>query len=193
MIAAAILAVGVHRLGRATAVVAAAAVLFAAAAPAAYAIGRRHAQPAGRDDGGSGYRPATAARARRGPGWTRWTRRPRGLDADNAELQALVSAADNRWGAASIGSMGAGSLELETGASVMAIGGFTGSDSWPTLEQFQAFVADGQVRYFIAGGRAGPGGDSGTASQITSWVEQTFTPIEIGGATVYDLDAPISK
>lgn len=106
---------------------------------------------------------------------------------DNAELQELVNAADNRWAAATVGSMSAGSLELATGASVMAIGGFTGGDDSPTLEQFQAYVADGEVGYFVAGGHGGPGGGSGSSSEITSWVEQSFTPIDVGGSTVYDL------
>ncbi len=62
------------------------------------------------------------------------------------------------------GHMLASSLELKTGASVMAIGGFTGADNSPTLAQFQDYVADGQVRYFIPGSRGGPpGGRSGTA------------------------------
>jgi len=44
------------------------------------------------------------------------------------------------------------------------------------------------VRYFIPSDRQGPPGDkSGTASEITAWVEQNFTPIDVGGATVYDL------
>ncbi|PRC54562.1 glycosyl transferase, partial [Mycobacterium sp. ITM-2017-0098] len=79
--------------------------------------------------------------------------------------------------------------ELQTGASVMAIGGFTGGDNAPTLEQFQTYVADGQVRYFIAGGHRGPGGDAGVAAEITSWVEQNFTAMDVGGSTVYDLKA----
>ncbi|MDZ4264176.1 MAG: glycosyl transferase, partial [Mycobacterium sp.] len=107
--------------------------------------------------------------------------------ADNAELQQLIEAADNRWAAATIGSMSAGALELETGVSVMAIGGFTGGDDSPTLGQCQTYVADGQVRYFIAGGRGGPAGNSGSSSEISSWVGQNFTAMEIGGVTVYDL------
>ena len=71
---------------------------------------------------------------------------------------------------------------------VMAIGGFTGSDHSPTLTQFQQYVADNQVRYFIAGDRGGPPpGKSGSASDITAWVQQNFTPIDVGGTTVYDL------
>ena len=74
----------------------------------------------------------------------------------------------------------------------MAIGGFTGSDDSPTLEQFQGYVADHEVRYFIAGEPFGPPGrhESGAASEITSWVEKNFKPIKVGDTTVYDLNAP---
>ena len=72
----------------------------------------------------------------------------------------------------------------------MAIGGFNGSDDAPTLAQFKAWDAAGQVRYFVVGsqGAEGPGGGSdGAASQITSWVEQTFTSTTVDSYTVYDL------
>ena len=75
---------------------------------------------------------------------------------------------DNRWAAASIGSFTASSLELKTGASIMAIGGFTGGDNSPTLAQFQDYVADHEVRYFIAGERFGPPGHRGGAAPATS-------------------------
>ena len=62
----------------------------------------------------------------------------------------------------------------------------------PTLAQFQQYVADGQVRYFLAdSGRGGPFGHrAGAAADITAWVEKTFTKTEVDGATVYDLQSP---
>jgi hypothetical protein len=115
-------------------------------------------------------------------------RGPGGAQGDNAALAELVEGADNRWAAASVGSFTAGSLELKTKSSIMAIGGFTGSDDSPTLAQFQAYVANGEVRYFIPNDRQGPpGGKSGPGSEITAWVEQNFTAINVGGTTVYDL------
>ena len=113
----------------------------------------------------------------------------RGRMADNAALAELVAGLDNRWAAATIGSMGASGLELKTGASIMAIGGFTGSDDSPTLEQFKGYVADHEVRYFIAGEPFGPPGrrESGAASDITAWVKKNYAPIKVGDATVYDL------
>ncbi|HEY9265363.1 MAG TPA: glycosyl transferase, partial [Mycobacterium sp.] len=186
VVAAAVIAAGAHRLGCAT-LVAAAAILIGLAAPGAYAIETSMhphdgpmamSGPPAADGGGHGSPSTAGAPGGRGPGES---------VADNAELQQLIEAADNRWAAATIGSMSAGALELETGVSVMAIGGFTGGDDSPTLGQFQTYVADGQVRYFIAGGRGGPAGDSGSSSQIASWVEQNFTAMDIGGTAVYDL------
>ena len=71
----------------------------------------------------------------------------------------------------------------------MAIGGFNGTDPWPTLAAFQQYVADGGIHYFIAGGQGGGagGGGAGTSSEITQWVEANFTATTIGGTTVYDL------
>lgn len=176
------LGAAVHRLGRgAAAVVAAAAIVLAAAAPTGYALETALHSHAGGAMAVSG--PARASDFG-GPGGPPG---PGGSVRDNAELQELVRSVDVRWAAAAIGSMQAGDLELETGASVMAIGGFTGSDDSPTLEQFQQYVADGQVRYFIAGGHRGPGGGAGSASQITSWVTGNFAPRDVGGTTVYDL------
>ena len=72
----------------------------------------------------------------------------------------------------------------------MAIGGFNGSDPSPTLEQFQAWVAEGQVHYFIGGGNfRGQNGGSGAASEIASWVQQNYAAATVGGVTVYDLTA----
>jgi hypothetical protein len=97
-----------------------------------------------------------------------------------------------------VGSQTAATLELETGGkAVMAIGGFSGSDSAPSLAQFKAYVAAGDIRYFIAGGGFGGGrgfggggaGGSSDASQITSWVEAHYSSTTIGGQTVYDLTA----
>lgn len=179
--AAAVMAVGAHRLGRAIAAVAAIALLFGLAAPAAYSIDtvtRSHSGPVPAAGPGSvAFGP--------GPG-----SRPEERATDNAALQPLLTGAQSRWAAATVGSMSASGIQLQTGASIMAIGGFSGSDNSPTLEQFQQYVAGHQVRYFIAGKAEGPRGRNGTASAITAWVEQHFTATDVGGTTVYDLTSP---
>lgn len=129
------------------------------------------------------------------------------LPSEEVVAALTADAADFRWVAATIGSQNAAGLQLGTGEPVMAIGGFNGSDPSPTLTEFQDLVAAGQVHWFLAsGGGAGPGaapgaapgggtgggmggamGGSGTAAEITAWVEATFTPATIGGRTFYDL------
>jgi hypothetical protein len=107
-----------------------------------------------------------------------------GADAgDNRALDALLVGADNRWAAATVGSHTADRLELTTGKSVMAVGGVSGRDNSPTAVQFQRYVADGQIRYFIRD----DGDGTGAAGQITRWVAANFVPQQVGDVTVYDL------
>jgi 4-amino-4-deoxy-L-arabinose transferase-like glycosyltransferase len=199
VVVAAMLAVGIHRLGRrATAVVVGAAMIFGVLGSAAFSIDTvanshnsgpmavagpsrvtQMTPPPGDGPGGPG-----------GPGGSGWSRG----ESENPALEDLVRGVDNRWAAATIGSMGASSLELKTGASIMAIGGFTGADNSPTLEQFQDYVANHEVRYFISRGHDGPvRRESGSANAITKWVTQNFRPTDVAGTTVYDLDAPIGR
>lgn len=76
----------------------------------------------------------------------------------------------------------------------MAIGGFNGTDPAPSLVQFEQYVKENKIHYFIAsgsfgGGPGGAGSSTDDASLITSWVESHFTATTIGGVTVYDLTA----
>ena len=110
----------------------------------------------------------------------------------SAALQADVQ--QYRWAAAAVSANQAAGYQLASGEPVMAIGGFNGTDPSPTLAQFQEYVRQGKIHYFIGGGGFGggfgpSGGSGGTASQITAWVEQNFTATTIGGTTVYDLTA----
>ena len=191
-----LLAAGAQQKGRAIAVLAAAAILFGVGAPAAYAIetvATVHNGPISTSGPSRGDGFGMPGQGRpdgpNGPGGPGGAGGPWGREANNAALAELLTGLDNRWAAATIGSMGASSLELKTGASIMAIGGFTGGDSSPTLAQFKGYVANRDVRYFIASERFGPPGhrDSGTASEITNWVKQNFTSMNVGGTTVYDL------
>ncbi|HEX5403827.1 MAG TPA: hypothetical protein VFX16_16185 [Pseudonocardiaceae bacterium] len=83
-------------------------------------------------------------------------------------LTEALQASNTRWAAATIGSQTAASPALSSGASVMAIGGFTGSDDSPTLAQFQACVAAGEIHYFVAGGGQGGGPGGGVARPARS-------------------------
>ena len=107
----------------------------------------------------------------------------------SSALRKALEKTTTRWAAATDGSSSAATLELATGGkAVMAIGGFTGTDPAPALAQFKAYVAAGDITYYIAGGQGGgPGGGSGSASQITSWVKAHYKATTIGGETVYVL------
>jgi 4-amino-4-deoxy-L-arabinose transferase-like glycosyltransferase len=111
----------------------------------------------------------------------------------SAALTAFLraGAAGHTWVAATAGSMPAAGYQLASGAPVMPLGGFNGTDPSPTLAQFQALVAAGQVHYFLGEGlsEVPDTGGSGDTVQITAWVEQHFTATTVGGTTVYDLTA----
>jgi len=92
-----------------------------------------------------------------------------------------------RWAAATVSSDSAAPLQLASGEPVMAIGGFNGSDPAPTLAQFERYVADHEIHYFVGANSDSFGGGSGVAAQITAWVRAHFTATTVGGDTVYDL------
>ena len=131
-----------------------------------------------------------------------------------------ANASRYKWVAATVGSNSASGYQLATGDAVMAIGGFNGTDPYPTLAEFEAIVAKGEVHYYIPGGGGlggggfggggfgGPGGATGNAAntggvanqatnnysgEITSWVESHLKSVTIGGTTVYDLTQPTSS
>jgi len=94
-----------------------------------------------------------------------------------------------RWVAATEGSEDAASIELATGESVMAIGGFNGQGGNLSLAAFEQYVAKGDIHYYIASGGGGGGAPGGgnSSSSITSWVKSHYKAETIGGQTVYDL------
>ncbi|GGV76010.1 hypothetical protein GCM10010294_41520 [Streptomyces griseoloalbus] len=76
-----------------------------------------------------------------------------GADVDTEAKELLETDADDyTWAAAAIGAQNAASHQLATGEPVMAIGGFIGTDPSPTLAQFQQYVKDGKIHYFVSGG-----------------------------------------
>jgi hypothetical protein len=109
----------------------------------------------------------------------------------NSDLVAALQSGDFAWAAATTSANEAASLELASGSSVMALGGFNGTDPAITLAEFKQLVAEGKIHYYIGGGNQGfigaTAANSSTAYQIQQWVTSTFTASTIGGTTVYDL------
>jgi 4-amino-4-deoxy-L-arabinose transferase-like glycosyltransferase len=110
---------------------------------------------------------------------------------DSALLSYLVSHQGGAtWIVAADSAMTAGSIEIATGLPVMAMGGFTGSDPAPTLDQLKSYIASGKLRYVLAGGfgggfGGGPGGN--TSADRTSWVTSSCTLVDYGGSSnLYD-------
>jgi 4-amino-4-deoxy-L-arabinose transferase-like glycosyltransferase len=119
-----------------------------------------------------------------------------GLGGNTAVSSALVKlleqdASGYKWVAATEGSEGAAPLELATGDAVMAIGGFNGTDPWPTLAVFEELVANHEIHYYVGQGTQSFGGGQGS-SAIGAWVAAHFTKETVGGQTVYDLTKPLS-
>lgn len=124
-----------------------------------------------------------------------------GGEASEEVVNLLTTNAENyTWVAATSGSQGAATYQLASGYSVMPIGGFNGSDPSPTLEQFQQWVAEGKIHYYIVsdgpGGGGGPGGAAGsddsserTSSAIQTWIEENYTAQTVDGVTMYDLSS----
>lgn len=173
------------------------------------------AGPAGSRFGGPGGMPGGAGNAAGNRS------RPGGLlDASNPsdELTAVLDEDASRytWVAATVGANEAAGYQLATGEPVMPIGGFNGSDPSPTLEQFQRWVDEGKIHYFVVGGRGlgglggipgfggaggfggvpgfgggpgAPGGPGGgrAGSEISQWVAQNFEATTVDGVTLYDL------
>jgi hypothetical protein len=137
--------------------------------------------PGGATAGGAPQIPAGGGRGGFGDG-----------AADPQVVALLKTAAGSRWAAAADGSHGASPLELASGTSIMAIGGFTGSDPSPTLAQFEAYVAAGDIHYYIGGGGGGRGGN-GPSTQIATWVQQHYTATTVGTSTIYDLTKPATS
>jgi 4-amino-4-deoxy-L-arabinose transferase-like glycosyltransferase len=82
----------------------------------------------------------------------------------------------------------ASSIIVETGKSVMALGGFSGSDPILTTDDLAQLVANGTIRYVLLGGQGGG------QSDLTTWITQHGTLVsasEWGGTSsntqLYDL------
>ncbi|MET3206984.1 UNVERIFIED_ORG: 4-amino-4-deoxy-L-arabinose transferase-like glycosyltransferase [Arthrobacter sp. UYEF13] len=92
-----------------------------------------------------------------------------------------------RWAAVTTGSENAALYQLSTGRPVMAIGGFSALDTYPSLTTFREYVEDKKIAYYIHQ----PGILNWSASPntlaVVAWIEANFTFEEIDGVRLYDL------
>jgi 4-amino-4-deoxy-L-arabinose transferase-like glycosyltransferase len=105
------------------------------------------------------------------------------------------NASSYEWILATVGANNAAGYQLATDDPVMAIGGFNGTDPWPTLSVFEKLVGEHEIHYFMAAGTGGgPGvGGSTESTEIASWVESHFTKVTAAGTTLFDLTKPVTS
>ncbi len=195
--ASALLLVGVRHLPRhATHAVVVAALVAALAGPAAYSLSTA-ATPHTGSLPTAGPVTAGTAGTRGGAGGPGGAAGGVGGLLDGSEstdaITALLQedATSFTWAAAAVGSNSASGYQLASELPVMAVGGFNGSDPSPTLAQFQQYVANGEIHWFIEGGGGSPGGRDGGSSEIATWVAESFAAQSVDGVTVYDLSAGV--
>ena len=119
-------------------------------------------------------------------------------EATSTELAGLLATTHTPWSAATNGSQSAATLEIASGTSVMAVGGWSG-DPVPTLQQFIDDVHAGKISYYVEAGR-GPNSpaihgevirstvhSASHTREIADWVAAHYPGTFIGGSTVYRL------
>jgi 4-amino-4-deoxy-L-arabinose transferase-like glycosyltransferase len=140
---------------------------------------------------------------------------PGGMPGMGGASTALISylqtnRGDARYLVATYGAQSAASIITATGESVLPIGGFDGSDPYPSLDAFKKLVSDGKLRFVLGGGQGGgmggrggaqggPGQQTGTAnasannsSTISTWVTSAcslVTDVSVSANSLYDCAA----
>jgi 4-amino-4-deoxy-L-arabinose transferase-like glycosyltransferase len=185
------------------------AVVAILAAPLAYAIGTTQTAYAGGD-------PQAGPVATRGLGGGPGIGDASATADDALVAYLLENQGDARWIVAADGSQTAAPIQLAAGAPVMTLGGFTGRDPTPTVDELRAMIASGELRFVLVGtgrpdagnppdggfdGDGGFGGDGGAfgpgggpldpnaiASPWRAWVTSSCTPVSVGGVAsgLYD-------
>ncbi|QIS05042.1 phospholipid carrier-dependent glycosyltransferase [Nocardia brasiliensis] len=120
------------------------------------------------------------------------------------QIVAMLAGSSTTWSAAVDRGSVAAALELASHTPVIAIGGFADTDPVPTLEQFQGFVRDHELSYYLvqemqlpATWRTGAHAPSTPTPpwqvtgkpEIADWVAHHYPATRIGNIAVYDLTA----
>jgi 4-amino-4-deoxy-L-arabinose transferase-like glycosyltransferase len=119
-----------------------------------------------------------------------------GMFGGNANLTEALSYAEAHGGGTIGVASQQGSAEaiIASGANVAGLGGFSGSESSPTVQWLAQAVADGRIRYVLTdgGSTSGFGGRDGRAgaSAIMSVVQKVGTETSVSG--LYDLQGKAS-
>lgn len=151
--------------------------------------GRDAAMDADAGTGTGGLDPSSGFDGATGPGGGTDGSGGPGEGTADAAVTALLAGTTTKWSAIVSGASQAASLELATNTNVVALGGWNGGDPYPTLTEFQAMVAKGEIGYFIEGGGMAGGGMGGRGgnSEVAAWVQANFQAQALGNSTVYQL------
>lgn len=111
-----------------------------------------------------------------------------GRDPDTEVVDALSASTGCKWAAASYASQTAARLQLESGRPVMPVGGFAGSDPYPSLDKFKEMVVTGEICYLIQQQAFVEVQEpNSSAMAISTWVENNFPWERLGNTKVYRL------
>ncbi|MFI6999272.1 ArnT family glycosyltransferase [Nocardia sp. NPDC050175] len=115
-----------------------------------------------------------------------------GTSQDNPQLDTMLEHTTTKWSAATNGSSTAAGLELSTNTPVMAIGGFSGSDPAPTLNQFIDYVKNHQITYYLVqnNNRGGNGARPNTPENPSGTTRPNGTPARTPGTPASDNPTP---
>lgn len=111
-------------------------------------------------------------------------------DLPSAELLARLRGTPSSaaWAAAVVGSESAANYQLELGRAVLPLGGFDGTDPFPTLEQFKVLVEEGRVGSVVIQGLPPLTLEGhGESARIVEWIRQRFVAEDIDGAQYFQL------
>lgn len=123
--------------------------------------------------------------------------RSTGGESSDRALTELLAATNTPWSAATNGSQSAANLEIASGTSVMAIGGWS-ADPVPTLDQFVEDMHAGRIAYYVESGKGGAAQPHGRVirtenhstshtREIADWVAAHYPAVPMGDSLVYRL------
>ncbi|WP_447008385.1 hypothetical protein [Saccharothrix isguenensis] len=75
----------------------------------------------------------------------------------------------------------AATLAPASGKAVIGIDGWSGGGPAPTPTEYQRYVADGRIGYFVSGSGMGGSGARGGTGEIGEWVAADHEAVTIGG------------
>lgn len=102
--------------------------------------------------------------------------------------QVRQAPSDITWPAATVGAQTAANLQLPSGRSVLPIGGWDGTDPYPTLTTFQKWVAEGRVGSLLIGNLPTLTQEGqGESAKIVEWVRDNYPVDRFGHMESYNL------